>query len=48
MIHFSVNESPDLKQLQVPECDHKGKYLDLSFCKGKSQVQAFARVVEKM
>ncbi|KAI5674080.1 hypothetical protein M9H77_14444 [Catharanthus roseus] len=53
VIHFSANVSHDLKQQivnkrQVLECDHKGKYLGLPFYKGKSQVQAFVGVVEKM
>lgn len=52
-VHFTVNVSHELKQqivniLLISECDHHGKYLELPFCKGKSQVQTFSEVVEKL
>lgn len=52
-IHFSANVGRNMQQkimdiLQVNECDHKGKYLGMPFCKGKSQTKAFSRVIEKI
>lgn len=53
IVHFSPNTLVSTKMeiseiLQIPECNHSGKYLGHSFCNLKSESITFKEVFEKM
>lgn len=52
-IHFSNNVPGSLRrsicrQIGMLECDHRGSYLGLPFCKGRSATAAFTPLIDKL